>query len=85
MNHFKLIMEGIKPPAGECYDATESANGELGFHIVSDGTGTPYKVKVRSPSLALYATFPRLIKGLLIADATAIIGSLNIVAGELDR
>lgn len=85
MNHFKLIMEGIKPPAGECYDATESANGELGFHIVSDGSGTPYKVKVRSPSLALFAAFPRVIKGLMIADAVAIIGSLNIIAGELDR
>jgi NADH dehydrogenase I D subunit len=85
MNHFKLIMEGIKPPAGEIYDSTEAANGELGFHVVSDGSGTPYKVKVRSPSLALYAAYPRLIKGSMIADAVAVIGSLNIIAGELDR
>ncbi len=85
MNHFKLIMEGIIVPAGEHYDATEAANGELGFHCVSDGSGNPYKVKVRSPSLALFAAYPRLIKGRMISDAIAIIGSLNIIAGELDR
>ncbi len=85
MNHFKIIMEGIQPPAGEVYDATEAANGELGFHVVSDGTGRPYKVKVRSPSLALFAAYPRLIRGAMIPDAIATVGSLNIVAGELDR
>lgn len=85
MNHFKIIMEGVHVPAGEHYDATEAANGELGFHCVSDGGGVPYKVKVRSPSLALFAAYPRLVKGHMIPDAIATIGSLNIVAGELDR
>lgn len=85
MNHFKLIMHGIQPPIGEVYDYTESANGELGFHIISDGGKNPYRVKCRPPSLMNFAAFPQLIEGGMIADAIATLGSINIIAGELDR
>ncbi|HKY63752.1 MAG TPA: NADH dehydrogenase (quinone) subunit D [bacterium] len=85
MNHFKLIYEGIRPPAGEIYSATEAANGELGFYIVSDGSGTPYRVKCRPPCFPIYQAFPKMVEGRMISDAVAILGNLNIVAGELDR
>lgn len=85
MNHFKIIMHGIQPPLGEVYDFTESSNGELGFHIVSDGGKYPYRVKCRPPSFMNYAAFPQLVEGGMIADAIATLGSINIIAGELDR
>jgi NADH-quinone oxidoreductase subunit C/D len=85
MNHFKLVMDGITPPKGEIYSATEAANGELGFYIVSDGSARPYRIKVRPPCFAIYQAFPALVKGHMIADAVAILGSLNVIAGELDR
>jgi len=85
MNHFKLVYEGILPPAGEVYGYTEGANGELGFYIVSDGEKCPARVKVRPPCYNIYQAYPHMIKGGLIADAVAIIGGLNVVAGELDR
>jgi len=85
MNHFMIIMEGIKPPAGECYGSIEAANGELGFFVVSDGTGKPYKVKVRPPCFYVFSAFPRLTEGGMIQDMIATLGSLNIIAGELDR
>ncbi len=85
MNHFKLIYEGIRPPAGEHYSATEAANGELGFYIVSDGTGTPYRVKCRPPCFPIFQAYPKMVEGKMISDAVAILGNLNIIAGELDR
>lgn len=85
MNHFKIIMHGIQPPLSEVYDYTESSNGELGFHIVSDGGKYPYRVKCRPPSFMNYAAFPQLVEGGMIADAIATLGSINIIAGELDR
>ena len=85
MNHFKLIMHGILPPKGEVYSATEAANGELGFYIVSDGSMKPYRIKVRHPCFPLFAAYEKMIEGLFLADAVAILGSLNIVVGELDR
>ena len=85
MNQFKLIYEGVKVPAGEYYGAYEAANGELGFYIVSDGSGTPYKVKVRSPSFVHMAAYPKIIEGYQVADAVLTLGSLNIIAGEMDR
>ncbi len=85
MNHFMLVIEGIKPPKGEVYSYIESANGEIGFYIISDGTGLPYRVKCRAPSFAHYAAYPQMISGGLIPDAVATLGSLNIIAGELDR
>jgi len=83
--HFKLIMHGIQPPVGETYFQVEGGNGELGFYIVSDGTKNPYRVRVRPPCFAIFQAFGRMITGQTIADAVAALGSLNIIAGELDR
>lgn len=85
--HFENIMpnRGMEPPIGEAYVPTESPNGELGFYIVSDGTRTPYRVRTRPPSLINYSIFSKIIEGHMIADVVAILGSLNIIAGELDR
>ncbi len=83
--HMKLVMEGIKPPVGEIYSATEAANGELGFYIVSDGEARPYRIRVRPPCFPIFSSFDEQVKGHMIADAVAILGSLNIIAGELDR
>jgi NADH-quinone oxidoreductase subunit C/D len=85
MNHFKLVYEGILPPRGEVYGYSEAANGELGYYIVSNGQKHPWRVKVRPPCFNIYQAFPDMIKGRMLADAVAIIGGLNVVAGELDR
>ena len=85
MNHFKLVFEGVKVPPGELYDSYEAANGELGFFVVADGSGKPYRNRCRPPSLLAYAAFPEIIEGHMIADAIATLGGLNIIAGELDR
>ena len=85
MNHFKLVYEGILAPPGEVYGYTEGANGELGYYIVSAGTKHPWRVKVRPPCYNIYQAFPDMIKGQPLADAVAIIGGLNVIAGELDR
>ncbi len=85
MNHFMLMMDGIRVPKGEVYSATEAANGELGFYIVSDGGTRPYRVRVRPPCFPLTSAYARLVEGGMIADAVAILGSLNIIVGELDR
>jgi NADH-quinone oxidoreductase subunit C/D len=83
--HFKLIMHGIQPPVGDTYFQVEGGNGELGFHIVSDGTKNPYRVRVRPPCFAIYQAFGAMITGQTIPDAVAALGSLNIIAGELDH
>jgi NADH-quinone oxidoreductase subunit C/D len=85
MNHFMLVIKGLRPPKGEIYDATEAANGELGFYLVSDNSGNPYRLKVRPPCFAIYQSFPEQITGGLVADVIAILGSMNLIAGELDR
>ncbi|MCB0392027.1 MAG: NADH dehydrogenase (quinone) subunit D [Bdellovibrionales bacterium] len=85
MNHFMLVINGLRPKAGEVYDATEAANGELGFYLVSDGSGNPYRLKVRPPCFAIYQSFTQQITGGLVADVIAILGSMNVIAGELDR
>jgi len=85
MNQFKLIYEGIQVPRGEAYGFGEGGNGELGFFCVSDGTGRPYRVKVRPPCFPIFSSFARLTEGGMVQDAIAILGSLNIIAGELDR
>jgi NADH:ubiquinone oxidoreductase subunit D len=85
MNHFKLVYEGILAPPGEVYGYTEAANGELGYYIVSDGKKCPWRVKVRPPCFNIYQAFPDMIRGHMLADAIAIIGGLNVIAGELDR
>lgn len=84
-NHFKLIFEGVKAPAGEWYDSYEAANGELGFHFVSDGSGRPYKLKVRPPCFYAMAGYHEMVEGEMIADAVINLGSINIIGGELDR
>ncbi len=85
MNQFKLVIDGVKVPEGEYYGAYEAANGELGFYIVSDGSGTPYKVKVRPPSFYHMSAYPKIIENYQVADAILTLGSLNIIAGEMDR
>jgi NADH-quinone oxidoreductase subunit C/D len=83
--HFKLIMHGIQPPVGEAYFQVEGGNGEVGFHVVSDGTKNPYRVRCRPPCFQIYQAFGRMITGQTIPDAVAALGSLNIIAGELDH
>ena len=85
MQHFMLVINGLRPPVGETYSATEAANGELGFYLVSDGSGNPYRLKVRPPCFAIYQSFPSQIQGTLVADVISILGSMNVIAGELDR
>ncbi len=87
MNHFMLIMDwnGIKPPRGEVYQAVEGANGELGFYVVSDGTGVPYRVRVRPPCFTLMSGLHKMLEGCMVADIVPTFGSINMIAGELDR
>lgn len=87
MNHFMLVMEGygIRPPRGETYVPVEGGNGELGFYIVSDGTDKAYRVRCRPPCFAFVAAFSKLIDGAQVADITPAFGSINMIAGELDR
>jgi NADH-quinone oxidoreductase subunit D len=85
IQHFKLIMEGLKMPVGEVYAYTEGANGELGFYIVSDGSGTPYRVRVRSPCFVITSGLEQLIVGGMVADIVPCFGSLNMIGGECDR
>jgi len=83
--HFKHIMDGLRVPPGETYSATEAGNGELGFYIVSDGSGRPYKCRCRPPSFYTTAALRQLIVGANIADIVPIFGSLNMIGGECDR
>ncbi len=85
MNQFKLTFEGIKVPKGEYYGYTEGANGELGFYIVSDGSGTPYKVKCRAPCFYSLGAYARIVEGSMLADAVVTMASMNFIAGEFDR
>ncbi len=85
MNQFKLIYEGVKVPAQEYYSSIEATNGELGFYIVSNGSGYPHKVKVRAPSFTAMAAYTSMIEGSMLADAILNLGSINIIAGEMDR
>ncbi len=79
------VPKRIRPDAGEIYARTESARGELGFYIISDGTTTPYRVKARSPAFVNLSVMPEISRGCMIADLVAIIGSVDIVLGEVDR
>lgn len=85
MSHFKLIFEGVKVPKGEAYGYTEAANGELGFYIVSDGSGQPYRVHVRAPCFYLMGAFDRLIEGGFLADLIPTFDAINMIGGEIDR
>lgn len=85
MQHFMLIIHGLRVPKGEIYSSTEAANGELGFYLVSDGGAKPYRLKVRPPCFPIYQSFQHCIQGQLVSDAVTLLGSMNIIAGELDR
>lgn len=87
MNHFMLVMDnqGIQPPPGEAYAAVEGANGELGFYVVSDGHGKPYRVRVHPPCFPIMAALPGVLEGEMLADLVATFGSVNMIGGELDR
>ena len=85
MNHFELIQGGIRPPMGEVYSYWEAANGELGFYLVSDGSKHPYRLRCRGSCFYIFQAFDQMIKGAYISDAIAALGSLNIVAGELEK
>ncbi len=85
IQHFKIVMEGIKVPAGEVYSYTEAGNGELGFYLVSDGSGTPYRVRIRPPCFAITQGLERLIVGSMIPDVVPTFGSMNMIGGECDH
>jgi NADH-quinone oxidoreductase subunit D len=85
MNHFKIVIEGVRVPAGEIYFAGEGANGELGFYIVSDGSGRPYRVRVRPPCWYGMAALEEMVRGHMVSDLTAIFGLVNMIGGECDR
>ena len=83
--HFKQVMEGIKPPAGEVYLGVENPKGELGYYLVSDGTAKPVRWRIRPPSFLNLAALPKLCEGALLSDVIAINASIDIVMGEIDR
>jgi NADH-quinone oxidoreductase subunit D len=85
IHHFKLYTEGFKVPEGEVYAAVEAPKGEFGVYLVSDGTNKPYKCKIRAPGFAHLQAMDFICKGHLLADVSAILGSLDIVFGEVDR
>lgn len=85
IHHFKIVAHGFFPPAGEAYAAVEAPKGELGFWFVSDGSPRPWRMKVRGPSFVNLQALPLLVRGGLIADVIAAIGSIDIVLGEVDR
>ena len=85
IHHFKIVTEGFAVPAGEVYQAVESPRGEMGYYVVSDGTAKPYRVHMRNPSFATLQALETMCKGRLLADVVAVIGSIDIVLGEIDR
>ncbi|TMA44182.1 MAG: NADH-quinone oxidoreductase subunit D [Deltaproteobacteria bacterium] len=85
MNHFKLVIEGQKVPPGEVYVATEGGNGELGFYLVSDGSGRPYRVRVRPPSFYSMGAVGEMLRGYMVADIIPTFGQINMIGGECDH
>ena len=85
IHHFKIFTEGFKVPEGEVYEAIESPRGEIGCYIVSDGSSNPYRMHVRAPSFVNIQTMPHMMRGGLVADAVAVISSVDPVLGEVDR
>jgi NADH-quinone oxidoreductase subunit D len=85
IQHFKLIMEGAKIPKGEVYSYTEGGNGELGFYMVSDGSGTPYRIRIRPPCFQITGGLAKLIEGRMLSDIVPTFGSLNMIGGECDH
>jgi len=85
IHHFKLVIDGLAPPVGEAYSTIESPKGEIGFYIVSDGSPKPYRLRIRPPSFVNLQSLLTMCKGNMLADVVAVIGSLDIVLGEIDR
>ena len=85
IRHFKLVTEGFRVPRGMVYEAVESPRGEIGFLVVSDGSNRPYRCKVRAPSFSNLSALPHMAKGGLLADLVALIGSIDIILGDVDR
>ena len=85
IHHFKLYTEGFKVPEGEVYAAVEAPKGEFGVYLVSDGSNKPYRCKIRAPGYPHLQAMDWMCRGHLLADVSAIIGSLDIVFGEIDR
>ncbi len=85
IHHFKIVTEGFPVPAGEVYQAIECGHGQTGYYVVADGTAKPYRVHMRYPSFATLQALETMAKGRLIADLVAVIGSIDIVLGEIDR
>jgi NADH-quinone oxidoreductase subunit D len=85
IHHFKQVMEGPRPPVGECYVAVESPKGEKGYYLVSDGTSKPVRWRIRPPSFVNLSAIPKMVEGHLLSDVIAINASIDIVMGEIDR
>ena len=85
IRHFVIVYEGFKPPVGEVQHAVENPKGELSYYLISDGSGKPYRMRVRGPSFVNMQALSNMVKGSLVADVIAAIGSLDIVLGEIDR
>jgi len=85
IHHFKLYTEGFHVPAGEVYACVEAPKGEFGVYLVSDGSNRPYRVKIKAPGYAHLQAMDHICRGHLLADVSAILGSLDIVFGEIDR
>lgn len=85
IHHFKLVSEGIRPPAGNVYQAAESARGELGYHLTSDGSNRPYRLRVRSPSFPHVEVLKKVLPGHLLSDVVVAIASIDPILGDVDR
>ena len=85
IHHFKLFTEGMHVPAGEAYCAVEHPKGEFGIYLLSDGANKPYRLKIRAPGFPHMAAMDEMASGHMIADVVAIIGTMDVVFGEIDR
>jgi NADH-quinone oxidoreductase subunit D len=85
IHHFKLFTEGYCPPPGEVYAAVEAPKGEFGCYLISDGTNKPYRLKIRAPGFAHLAAMDEMVRGHMLADVVAVIGTMDVVFGEIDR
>ena len=85
INHFELVIKGVQVPAGEHYQIVEGGNGELGYYVVSDGSGKPYKVHVRAPSYIHMGIMKKMLVGHTVADMVPTFGMINMIGGECDR
>ena len=85
IHHFKLFTEGYSVPAGEAYAAIEHPKGEFGVYMVSDGANKPYRCKIRAPGFAHISAMHEMVEGHMLADVVAVIGTLDVVFGEIDR